>query len=495
MKKSLMKKAFSALTAIMTTTTLAVSFNAIAANTNDLNTGHAHIIDETVTATIPIKKDIVAFNPEEKAVHEPNIVYTYDISAANTSSAKIRTKDSANQPIEIDVHNGVLAAIEGIGDSGDSTSSMVSGTDKQTGTITFGKNNSPSAKKTGNKEISDTYNVNENHKFTQKMNIVINANFIYNPANGQTGADKQVNPPGVYRYKIEDVTAASAFTNSGVEDGGAGNLLFLDVYTKYNSQHDGLVIYGYVLFREETTQDGTTIEYSTTVTDSEEIKTEGFVTSSEGDDNGDDTLVDTNKAKFDKYKTYNVKIEKKVAGALADRQHQFPFTIQLSNDTVKSQADFTIMNTEGATNEHALDATGDCTSDAFKLKNGETVTLIGLPSGTKVQVTEENDLDDKYTVSAKINGTATNLIKGTDESTAAESIALEKNEKSSLKTAYEFKTKGSTDVIEFTNTLSDVSVTGLLFSIAPFIFIVLTGALLLVFVIKRRNPNKNESII
>ena len=30
---------------------------------------------------------------------------------------------------------------------------MVSGTDKQTGTITFGKNNSPSAKKTGNKEI------------------------------------------------------------------------------------------------------------------------------------------------------------------------------------------------------------------------------------------------------------------------------------------------------------------------------------------------------
>lgn len=94
-----------------------------------------------------------------------------------------------------------------------------------------------------------------------------------------------------------------------------------------------------------------------------------------------------------------------------------------------------------------------------------------------------------------INSTATQLIKGTDASTAAESIALEKNEKSSLKTAYEFKTKGSTDVIEFTNTLSDVSVTGLLFSIAPFIFITLTGALLLVFVIKRRNPNKNENII
>ena len=86
MKKSLMKKAFSALTAIMTTTTMAASFNVFAANTNDLNTGHAHIIDDTVTAIIPVKKDIVAFNPEEKDVHEPNIVYTYDIITIDEKS-------------------------------------------------------------------------------------------------------------------------------------------------------------------------------------------------------------------------------------------------------------------------------------------------------------------------------------------------------------------------------------------------------------------------
>ena len=494
MKKSLMKKAFSALTAIMTTTTMAASFNALAANTDDKNTGHAHLIDSTVTATIPIKKDIVAFNPDEKDIHEPNIVYTYEISSANAESAKIRTVDTANQPIVIDVHNGVLAAIKSIGDSGNSSASMTSGTDKQTGTITFGLDNSASAKKTGNKETADTYNVNDEHKFTKQMNIVIDADFIYNPADGQTGTDKQVNPPGVYRYKIEDVTDASAFTNSGVEDGGAGNLLYLDVYTKYNTNQDSLVIYGYVLFREDTTKDGTSIEYGT-ITPSDEIKTEGFVTSSEGDDNGDGTLVDKNDATFDTYKTYNVKVEKKVAGELADRQHQFPFTLQLSNDTITSQADFSIMNTVGTVNEHALDATGKCTSDAFKLKHGESVTLIGLPSGTNIMATEENDLDDIYTVSVKINNTATQLIKGTDTSTAANSIALEKSEKASLSAVYEFNKDSSSDIITFTNTLSDVSVTGLLFSIAPFIFITLTGAVLFVFVIKRRNPKKDENII
>jgi hypothetical protein len=493
MKKSLMKKAFSALTAIMTTTTMAASLNVFAANTDDHNTGHAHLIPSSADAIIPIKKDIVPFNPDEKAIYEPNIVYTYEISSANAADAKIRTVDTSDQPIVIDVHNGVLAAIQGIGDSGDSNSHAVDGTDKKTGTITFGLDNS--IKKSSNKETADTYIVSDGYKFTQQMNISIDADYIYNPETGETGADKQVNPPGVYRYKIEDVTAATAFTNSGVEDGHAGNLLYLDVYTKYNTAQDGLVIYGYVLFREDTTQDSTNIEYSEKVTDAEEIKTEGFVTSSEGDDDGNDTLVDLDDATFDKYKTYNVEVEKKVAGDLADRQHQFPFTIQLSNDTVTSQADFSIMKNAGTTNRHALDATGSCISDDFKLKHGESVTLIGLPSGTNILVTEENDTDDVYTASAKINNTATQLIKDADDTTAAASVAIGKNSTASLSAEYEFNKDTAADVITFTNTLSDVSVTGLLFSIAPFIFITLTGAVLFVFVMKRRNHKKDENII
>lgn len=497
MKKSLMKKAFAALTAVMTTSTLAISLGSSAANTDDLNSGHAHLITSSVSATIPVKKDIVAFNPAEYQIHEPNIVYTYDITPANftSSGAKIRTKDSSNQPIEIDVHKGELAAIIGIGDEGDTTSNMVSGSDKKTGTITFGKNNTETAKKVGNKETATTINVNEQHKFTHLMNIAIDANWIYNPEDGTTGVDKQKNPPGVYRYKIEDVTAADTFIRAGVDDGGAGNSLYLDVYTKYNTAQDGLVIYGYVLFREDTTNADTSIEYTEQITPSDEIKTEGFVTSSEGDDDENGTLVDLADASFDTYKTYNVRIEKAVEGDLADRHHQFPFEVKLSNAVVTSLADFTIMDTNGSKVEYALDASGNCSSNAFKLAHGESVTLIGLPKITKVMVTEENDKDDVYTASAYINDAQTQIIKDADASTAANSIALDKGEKASLKTEYEFNTKGNTDVIKIKNTLSDVSVTGLLFSIAPFVFITLAGAALLIFVLRSRRPGRDDSII
>lgn len=496
MKKTLMKKAIAAVTAFMTASTMAISMSVFAAQTNDLNTGDAIVLTTSASSvTIPIKKDIVAFNSGGYDIHEPNIVYTYDVTAANVTNAKIRTKDSSDHSIEIEVKNGPIEAVRAIGDSGNTSAVMTSSGDTKTGTLTFGSINTESAKKTGNKETADTISVDSDHKFTKQLNITVDANWIYNPTDGTTGADNQVKAPGVYRYKIEDVTEADTFTNAGVVDGGAGNILFLDVYTKYNDAHDGLLIYGYVLFREDTSQDNTTIEYISTTTDKEEVKTSGFVTDSEGDDNGDGTLVDLGDATFDMYKTYNVTVKKSVAGDLADRHHQFPFELNLSNSVITSLADFTIIDISGSKVEYHLAADGSCTSDNLKLQHGEQVTLVGLPANTFIMVTETNDKDDVYTVSAKLNGTAQQLIKGTDESTANNSIALDKSETASLKNAVEIKTKGSNDVIEVTNTLSDVSVTGLLFSIAPFVLITITGAVLLIYVIKSKKSKKNNNMI
>jgi hypothetical protein len=496
MKKTLMKKAIAAVTAFMTASTMSVSMSALAAKTDDLNSGNAIVLTGSAsTVTIPIKKDIVAFNSGGLEIHEPNIIYTYDVSAANPESAKIRTKDSNDQPLEIEVNKGVLNAVRAIGDSGNTSATMVSDETKKTGTVTFGTDNSENAKKTGNKENADIINVSDSYKFTKQLNLTIDANWIYNPTDGTTGVDNQVNAPGVYRYRIDDVTLADTFKDAGVEDGGAGNSLFLDVYTKYNTDQDGLLIYGYVLFREDTSKDSTTIEYNSNTTPTEEVKTTGFVTDSEGDDDGNGTLVDLDDAHFDKYKTYNVTVKKSVAGDLADRHHKFPFELDLTNTVIKSLADFTIIDTEGTKVEYNLDADGNCVSNGLKLQHGEQVTLVGLPANTFIMVNETNDKEDVYTVSAKINGTATSLIKDNDASTANNSIALDHNETASLKNAYEFKTKGSTDVIEVTNTLSDVSVTGLLFSIAPFIIITLTGAVLLVYVIKSKKSKKNNSVI
>lgn len=496
MKKSLMTKAIAFVTAFMTASTMAVSMNAFAALTDDLNDGNAIVLTTSAASvTIPIKKDIVAFNSDGLAIHEPNIVYTYDVSVANVDSAKIRTKDRNDQPIEIEVNKGILNAVRAIGDSGNTSAVMTSAADKKTGTITFGTNNTATAKKIGNQEEASIISVDTSHKFTKQLNITIDANWIYNTADGTTGANKQVNAPGVYRYKIEDVTAPNTFTEAGVEDGKAGNSLFLDVYTKYNDQQDGLLIYGYVLFRDDTSKDDTTIEYNANITATDEAKTTGFVTDSEGDNDGNGILYDLGDAKFDKYKTYNVIVKKSVAGDLADRHHKFPFKVDLSNSVITSSADFTIINTAGSEVEYHLAADGSYTNNELKLQHDEQVKLVGLPANTFIMVTETNDKDDEYTVSAKLNGTGTQLIKGTDAGTANNSIVLGKNQTASLNETFEVKSKGEADAIEFTNTLSDVSVTGLLFSIAPFILITLTGAVLLIYVIKSKKHKNDNSVI
>ena len=51
------------------------------------------------------------------------------------------------------------------------------------------------------------------------------------------------------------------------------------------------------------------------------------------------------------------------------------------------------------------------------------------------------------------------------------------------------------DKIEFTNALKDISVTGLLFSIAPFVFITAAGAVLLGLLIRnKKNSGKKSKI-
>ena len=107
-------------------------------------------------------------------------------------------------------------------------------------------------------------------------------------------------------------------------------------------------------------------------------------------------------------------------------------------------------------------------------------------------VTEKNDTNDKYTVSMAINSSPTTVKKG-DET--GNSFAAEKDEEVSLSATRLLNNDSGTDLITVTNTLTDVSVTGLLFSIAPFILITLTGAVLLIYVIKSKKSKKDNSVI
>ncbi|MBR4318586.1 MAG: hypothetical protein IKP69_00875, partial [Oscillospiraceae bacterium] len=332
------------------------------------------------------------------------------------------------------------------------------------------------------------------YKATKQMDITVDASKIYD-TDSDGNAD---NEPGVYRYEITEVTSDATYIASGVTEGGAGDTIFLDVYTKYNEAKNNLVIYGYVLLKS--TEDGanTSITYNEE-TEKEGVKIEGFVTTSEGDDNNDNEIIPAD-FKGDYYSTYNVEVKELVAGDLADRYHEFPFSIQLSNDTVTSSPNFSI--NDGATHSTtSLTTAGKWNSDDvniagidFKLKYGEVINLIGLPAGTKIMVTETNDAEDVYSVSAVFNETAKNLVNS-DATKTGSSISIPKNDTASLDASYPITMELNSDKVVITNTLRDVSVTGLLFDIAPFLFITSAGIFLFTLYLRNKKETDTDNMI
>lgn len=503
MKKTMFKKVTASITAIMALTAMAMPTGAFAYDTNHKNTDPAHqLTTSVVQANIDVKKDIVMFNSEEKPIFSPNITYTYNITSAAVTNATITTVDGSDNPVVLTVRPGIVDAIIAIDDCGDSivtpdsngdpvnTSIMTGNDTTKTGTITF--KSDPAVKRNTNKSTATPVLVDSNHKFTNKMTITVDASKIYDTDND----GDQDYGPGVYRYKITDVTTAATFAAAGVTDGGANNNVYLDVYTKYNDTNTGLVVYGYVLLRETSDDGNASITYNES--GEETIKTDGYVTSSEGDENGDSEVVPSS-LKADKFYTYNLQVKKQVAGDLADRQHEFPFEIILTNETVTNFPDFGVNNgsthsterfTSGSWNSNNVTASGL----DFNLKHDEFINIIGVPGNTKVMVKETNDTNDVYSVSAVGNGTSLNLKKSTD-STAKTSVNLANAEIAEMVNSMLINTNDTTDTLVVTNTLSDVSVTGLIFSIAPFIFLTVAGIILLAVFMHNKRKNKSDSMI
>lgn len=491
MKTNFMKKTTAFLTAMLTACAVTVSLHTSAVDSPTIDSLPAHKLDTSRTvAEIPIKKDIVLFNSEQKRIPEPNITYDYEIASANVTSAEISTVDSNSNTVILAVRPGVIEAVTAITDSGNAASAMVTDQDVRFGTITFGADNT--ILKYTNKETSVPYQVSTDYKATKQMNLSVDASKIYD-TDGDGTAD---NEPGVYRYKITDVTTDETYAQSGVTEGIASDTIFLDVYTKYNDAKDNLVIYGYVLLKS-TDGENTSITYKETADESAKI--DGFVTTAEGDDNGDNEVIPAD-FKGDVYKTYNVDVKKQVAGDLADRQHEFPFEIKLSNDVITNSADFSINDgtTHSVTNFTASStwnsADVSISNIDFKLKHGEMISLIGLPAGTKVIVTETNDTEDVYSVSASFNGNPKNL-KNSDNSKTGHAISIPKTDTASLDDYYLINTMTESDKVIITNTLRDVSVTGVLLNIAPFLFITGAGILLCILYLRNKKENHTDNII
>jgi len=401
--------------------------------------------DETPVTEFTIEKDIVLFNADGSQIYEPNIDYTYTVSPVTVENASVTVTDENSATQIIGVRSGIADAVSIKGNAQNAEWNS-------TAVLTFGADSL-----TDTNQENQTITINSAHA-DENLNIRLDASAIY-----QNGA----NPAGIYRYQITDTTADTALTSAGIRrNPDYETTLYLDVYTKYNTERDNLLVYGYVLFKDDA--DHAVSHSFENTTESEADKISGYDVESE-------EIIDPSDPEnpviiSDQYHTHNIEIKKKTAGDLADGSHPFPFTLALKNNIIQSQTDFY----DSTGTQKMLSADGIYT-ESTALRNGESIIFYGLPEHTEIKVTEINDTADQYFVSASMNDEAIELasdLTGNQKSASTEYQSISKTE--------------SRDIILFTNTLNDISVTGVFFTVMPFVFITIAGMLLLIVCIRNK---------
>ncbi len=309
------------------------------------------------------------------------------------------------------------------------------------------------------------------------------------PFSSNDGTEKQENltvnvdttkftKPGIFRYVITDTTADSELYNAGiVRPAGYDTTRYLDVYIQNNNS--GFKVTGYTLRTENDAGS----------------KSQGFVTASE------------TSAKTDKYRTYNIKLEKTVKGDMGDKNHEFPFTVTLDNN--KSNNNGNDFNYKWGKDANNLIDSSTTALTTVNLKHNDTLYIRGLSPKATVGYTETNDTPDTY--KAKIDGKTSESENLT--SLVAES-SVEKNGTKVLTvgavTNYDTANpnQGNTGYLPpvtlasvtnyrevmFTNTLEAVSPTGLVLRFAPFIAMAVFGVVFLVIAHRKKSKDNTDVI-
>ena len=432
---------------------LAMSSTAFAADTN----GEGGRIGEfetpdtptTQTDTLTIYKEITAYNPESVTVNTPTITYSYTIGAATVAAGTTIT-DNASRHNQIN-GAGVTATVAvkaGVGTPTITNISLVPGT--------------------------NTLNASQ-YGTANRFPITIDFTSV-DWATAGTGA-------GVYRYVINETTNATAKNAAGIAEGTTPKELFLDVYVDGSGN-----VYGYILFTTNTTINGSTSEDTAATTAG---KIEGFV-----DDPAGTVYTDTNVSTADKYYTFNLDLTKAVVNDAyaSTTHHQFPFHVTLDNPTVTA-AVLPIMTvgsnaTQTPLTAAAIGTGGTATVWTPTIADGATINYVGIPCGTTITIYETNDV-----VGVTYNSVSTNA----DTNAAAKSIGTSEDSNtatincnaSALTAATENHTAAANKVVTFTNTLLQISPTGVALRVAPYAIMLAAGIFL--FLISRRRKEENEA--
>ncbi len=431
---------------------------------------------------VNIKKEITAFNPDEALIYGPAITYTYTITPASGSElVDITDSESTQNNSDPDHYSGLAVTVTanaGVTTGVTANGGAAGNATSATGTIEWTNADILDASATGTPNYK-----NLKLAFT-------NVNF---------GA------PGVYRYKITETP--NAYVTSGVTDGNITNVRYLDVYVMRSDTYDATTleasdwrVYGYVCLDSTL---GTT-----DVTD-QIAKTDGFV----------DTDGTTETVTADQYRTYNLTIGKTLVNDATMNSHKFPFdaawtagpatgTFQFAVEetgtasaTKAAQAAATTVNGTSVAADTlykvgGADAVGTPDKDGTPLiANGGTIKYIGIPNGTKVAVTETNDvIGTTYSTTGTetIDGTDTEIAwtGGTAAKTSDNKIATMNQSNTTIYAQAAAPANDKNVAIQVTNTLAIISPTGYVARIAPYALMLGVGVALLLITRRRREDSE-----
>ncbi len=488
--------------------------------------------------TINLMKEITAFNPDEALIYGPAITYTYTVAPASGNEL-VTITDAAGDHASglqtmVTVNAGVTTGvIVNTGNAGDNFSAS--------GTVAWSNTDilDASAGGTSNyKNLAISFN-NVNfgapgvyrYKITESVTA---PTLTGSPTDAQlkavAGVDEGTSTE--VRYLDVYVMRSTAYTELNT------SVASTDPNYKASYVAADWRVYGYVCI--DSTLNNNNITTSTK-------KTNGFVANSEGATSGTTTTAD-------QYHTYNLTVGKTLVGDATMNSHKFPFDVEWTADTANNKATGTFQfavkeeGTSGAVgitktvesatstvNAAMLSMTGtsiaantmykvggaDAVNTTNKdgqvsIANGGIVKYIGIPYSVYATVTEHNDVvgtvyattvtEDEYTTS-RATSTAKEFadapsgqtgaeLSTTDHKTATmdpDDVAVRKQGAANDNTRNTgvVPTKDNNVSIQYTNTLSIISPTGVAFRVAPYVLMLCAGIALVL--ITRRRENTEEA--
>ena len=398
---------------------------------------------------IPINKSIVFFNQNGSSVYEPNITYTYTVATVTVNNGATVTDDGdlnspSNDPVTVRVNSGVADGVTGTTISFSATNQAV------TNVIATGTE----VEKIGNLTVDLT-------KFDHA---------------------------GIYRYKVTESQNPPDVTTVGLEarDASYSNERYLDVYIANGTTAGTLVLSGAVFFKTDSKDTSSPVNNATDAITTTTEKTTGFEPGTPAGTSGS-TIDYTNDKTVDRYTTYDIEVKKSITGNLADKTHQFPFYVNITNTI--SGAKYTYTDVTGSSVADPISGTSiakgadDKTNTTLKLKDGESIKFVGVPSNQtsplSIDVKEWNDTVDKYTASVELtSGTAPAVTGAAMDANSATPAVIG---------TFDIKANDAANQkMTVTNNLAEISPTGYVVRIAPYVLMLAGGIALLVVTRRRR---------